>query len=100
MSEETYLKLPVHIRRECDVDNEVVNLRKSKGDEMIWHSEGDEFVVEFPISPFAKDRFVVPAGGSINSGPIRPDAKLTVYRYNIENAALAMSADRDVNVKR
>ena len=99
MSEATYVQRPVHIGRDCDVDNEVVNIRKSMGDQLIWHSENDEFTVEFPISPFAQDTFVVPAGGSVSSGPVRPDAPITVYRYNITNVALAMSADPEVNVK-
>jgi hypothetical protein len=93
------VQLPVHIRRECDVDNEAVNVRQSLGDEIMWYSEGDEFTIQFPISPFDRDSFVVPAGGSKCSGPVRPDAPITIYRYNVTNVALAMSADPDVNVK-
>jgi hypothetical protein len=94
------VQLPVHIRRECDVDNEVVNLRQSRGDEIVWYSENDEFTVQFPITPFDCDTFVVPAGGSACSGPVRDDAPITNYLYNIKNVALAMSADPGVDVRR
>jgi hypothetical protein len=93
------MKLPIHIYQACEVDNEVVNVRKSAGDEVVWSSEGDEFIVEFPITPFARNKFVVPAKGSVNSGPVRPDAPITLYRYGITNVALAMSADPDLDVK-
>lgn len=100
MSEEMRPKLPVHIRKNAEVDNELVNLRKSMGEEMEWHSDGDEFTVEFPISPFQETAFVVPPGGSVGSGPIRPDAAITKYFYNVTNVALAMSADPGVDIKK
>jgi hypothetical protein len=65
MSEEIRPKLPVHIHNNADVDNEIVNLRMSMGEELEWHSDGDEFTVEFPITPFAQSSFVVPPGGSV-----------------------------------
>jgi hypothetical protein len=92
------MKLPVHIRHN-DVDNEVVNLRKCEGDELVWFSGGDAFVIEFPITPFADKKFRVPAGGSVGSGPIRDDAPMTTYLYSVTNVALAMSADPGVNIK-
>jgi len=100
MSEERRPKLPVHIRKNSEVDNEIVNLRMCMGEEIEWFSDGDEFVVEFPITPFEQKTFVVPTGGSVGSGPIRPDAAITKYFYNVRNVALAMSADPGVNIKR
>jgi hypothetical protein len=96
---EAKMKLPVHIRHHGDVDNEVVNVSKSDGDELVWYSAADEFTVEFPITPFNDYKFVVPPGGSKGSGPIRDDAPVTRYFYNVTNTALAMSADPGVNVK-
>ena len=93
------MKLPVHIRRNGEVDNELVNVSKSEGDELVWYSTGDEFTIEFPITPFNDYKFVVPPGGSKGSGPIRDDAPVTRYFYNVTNTALAMSADPGVNVK-
>ena len=94
------VQLPVHIRQKCDVDNEVVNIRQTMGDEIVWYSESEyDFTVEFAFTPFKDRTFVVPAGGSVCSGPVLPDAPVTLYRYNILNVALAMSADPDVNVK-
>jgi len=61
-------KLPVHIRQDGEVDNEIVNLRRCAGDEIVWQSEGDEFSIHFPNTPFEKDTFHVPAGESASSG--------------------------------
>ena len=93
------MKLPVHIRRNADVDNELVNVSKSEGDELVWYSTGDEFTIEFPITPFNDYKFVVPAGGSKGSGPVRADAPLTRYFYDVTNTALAMSADPGVHIR-
>ncbi len=100
MSEQIRPRLPVHIRKNGDVDNEIVNLRASMGEELEWFSDSDEFTIEFPISPFVNGRkFVVPAGQSVCSGPIQDDAPQTLYLYNVRNVALAMSADPGVNIK-
>jgi hypothetical protein len=96
------MQLPVHVRHELDVDYEVVNIRKSARDEVVWYSEGDELTIQFEAesSPFAKESFVVPAGGSASSGPVRPDAVIARYHYTIRsNATLAMTADPDVDVR-
>jgi hypothetical protein len=66
--------LPVHIHQGGDVDNEVVNVSKSDGDELVWYSEDDPFTITFQTSPFANSTFHVPAGGSINSGPVASGA--------------------------
>ena len=34
---------PVHVGQGCEVDNEVVNIGKSAGDEVVWSSDGDAF---------------------------------------------------------
>lgn len=94
-------KLPVHIHEECDVDYEVVNVRKSAGEEIEWHSDGDGFTIEFDSSPFDQTTFEVPAGGCVSSGPVRDDAAYARYHYTIRSRAnLAMSADPDVDVRR
>ncbi len=99
MSEEIRPRLPVHIHKNAEVDNEIVNLRMCMGEEIVWYSDGDEFTVEFPITPFQEKTFVVPPGGSVGSGPIRPDAAVTKYFYNVTNVALAMSADPGVDIR-
>ena len=92
-------KLPVHIRQDGDVDNEVVNVRKSAKDEVVWYSEGDEFKVYFPTTPFEDDTFQVPAGGSASSGPAIPNASTGRYEYFVTNVALAKSADPGIDIK-
>ncbi len=94
------MKLPVHIRSNGDVDNEVVNVRKLLKDEVVWHSDLDDFTVHFPISPFNDQTFHVPSGGSVSSGPVRPDAPLDFYEYNISGITLAKSADPGVAIKK
>lgn len=97
------MQLPVHVRHRLDVDYEVVNIRKSAQDEVVWYSEGDELTIEFEprSSPFAKECYVVPAGGSAGSGPVRQDAVIARYHYSIRsNASLGMTADPDVDVRR
>lgn len=91
--------LPVHIRPDGDVDNEVVNLSKSAGDEIVWVSSGDPFTVHFPVTPFTQQNFSVPAGETVHSGPPRPDAPIDQYQYFVTNLALAKSADPGVSVK-
>jgi hypothetical protein len=92
-------KLPVHIRHDGEVDNELVNVRKSENEEVVWYSDGDEFTIRFTVSPFAEQTFHVPAGGCTSSGPVKPEAPIDYYQYFITNVALAKSADPGLNVK-
>jgi hypothetical protein len=96
---ETLEVLPIHLREDGEVDNEVVNLRKSFNEQVIWHSDGAEFSIHFPTTPFEQDTFHVPAGGSTGSGPVRHDAAIDSYQYFITNVALAKSADPILVVK-
>lgn len=91
--------LPVHLRRGGEVDNEVVNVRKSAGDEVVWVSDGDEFTISFPVNPFAASSFHVPAGGSASSGPVGSDASPDHYRYFITDKTDGRSADPSLIVK-
>ncbi len=91
-------KLPVHIRPDGEVDNEVVNLRRCVGDEIVWQAEGADFMIEFPKSPFEESKFHVPAGGSVfRTSPAGCADRL--LQYFVTNVALAKSADPGVNVK-
>ena len=92
-------QLGVHIRRDGEVDNELVNVSRSAREEVVWVSDSDEFSVHFPTTPFDEDTFHVPAGGSTSSGPVRLDAPIDKYQYFITNVALAKSADPGLNVK-
>ena len=90
----------VHIYEDCDVDSEVVNVSKDSGDQVEWHSTGDAFSIEFESSPFKCDRFDVPAGGCVSSGPVVDKVPYATYHYTIRSRMdLAKSADPDVNVK-
>jgi hypothetical protein len=99
MSEEMRQRLPVHLRKNAEVDNELVNLRVCMEEEIEWISSGEAFTIEFPISPFEERTFDIPAGGSACSGQVRPNAPHTQYLYNVRNVAMAMSADPGVNIK-
>ncbi|HVO80990.1 MAG TPA: hypothetical protein VMT28_09675 [Terriglobales bacterium] len=95
----------VHLRDNCDVDCEWVNLRKKKGDQIRWISKGKAFTVHFDDTPFADELgnpqydFPVPARGSVDSGPPvlgEPDMD---YEYTVNREVLAMSADPGLSVK-
>jgi hypothetical protein len=91
--------LPVHIRPGCEVDNEVVNLRRCVGDQIEWISEGGDFKITFTNSPFPDDTFHVPDKGSKKSGAVLPNAPIKYFDYTVHNVALAKSADPGANVK-
>jgi hypothetical protein len=84
--------LPVHVGQGCEVDNEVVNVSRSAGDEVVWSSDGDGFTISFQTSPFAASTFRVPAGGSASSGPVRPGAGIVII--NISSATTATATAR------
>ena len=92
--------LPVHVGQGCEVDNEVVNVSKSAGDEVVWSSDGDAFTITFQTSPFAASTFHVPAGGSTSSGPVRVGAGIGHYPYFISDDNDGKGADPDVDVRR
>ena len=75
--------LPVRIGQGGEVDNEVVNVSKSAGDELVWPSDGDGFTISFQTCPFAASTFHLPAGGTASSEPMRPGAALGHYAYYI-----------------
>ena len=81
--------LPVNIHRGGEVDNEMVNVSKSAGDEIVWYSDGDEFTVSFPTSPFDASTFHVPAGGTASSGPVRSNAALGHYSTSSATTPMA-----------
>jgi hypothetical protein len=91
--------LPVNISGGGAVDNEVVNVSKSAQDEIVWSSQGNEFTIAFPTSPFAASTFRVPAGGSASSGPVRRGAALGSYQYFITDNTDGKSADPGANIK-
>ena len=92
--------LPVHVGQNCEVDNEVVNVSRSAGDEVVWSSDGDDLTISFQTSPFAASTFHVPAGGSASSGPVRPGAGIGHYQYFISDDNDGRGADPDVNIKK
>lgn len=93
--------LPVNIRKNADVDNEIVNLRISEGEQLAWSADPQSggFTIDFPITPFASKTFVVPAGQCVPSGPIKSDAPITLYFYKITNNTSGEANDPGVNIK-
>jgi hypothetical protein len=90
----------VHIYEDCDVDCQAVNVSKTAGDQIEWHSTGQAFTVKFENSPFEFDEFEVPAGRSASSGPVVAGALYATYHYEIRRRdSQAVAADPDVNVK-
>jgi hypothetical protein len=59
-------------------------VRSKVKDEAEWFSDdGQSYVILFDKSPFAETRFVVPAGGSVCSGPPKAGAS-GEYHYGVE----------------
>jgi hypothetical protein len=92
--------LPVHVGQGGEVDNEVVNVSKSAGDEVVWSSDGDAFTISFQTSPFAASTFHVPAGGNASSGPVRAGAGIGHYQYFISDDNNSQGADPGVDIKK
>jgi hypothetical protein len=66
-----------------DVDGPTVSIVNR--DEVIWHSfNGQEAKVTFKDSPFVAVEFVVPAGGSVCSGPPNASAGEKSYKYDVK----------------
>jgi hypothetical protein len=58
-------------------------LLKSKADEMVWTSDGGDFTIQFKgESPFGAMSFAS-KNGRAESGPIRPDADVGPYDYDV-----------------
>src|SRR6266852_4768912 len=88
--------LPIHIRPDGSVDNEAVNVSKSRHEEVVWSSEDGAFEIQFPNTPFEYKIFQVPAHGAIRSGPVRGESG--TYPYTISSADMSMSADPLINI--
>ena len=74
-------------------------MSKSAQDEIVWSSQGDEFTIAFPTSPFQASTFHVSAGGSASSGPVRRGAALGSYQYFITDNTDGRSADPGLDIK-
>jgi hypothetical protein len=65
-----------------DVDGPTVSIVNR--DEVIWHSfDNQEATVRFKSGPFVANEFVVPAGGSVCTGPPRANAGEQSYKYDV-----------------
>lgn len=89
----------VHIGSDGSVDNETVNVSKSAGDVIVWHSDGEEFSIYFPVSPFESQKFDVVRPQDQSSGRVRPDAGVGYYPYYITIVGKGKSVDPGVDVK-
>jgi hypothetical protein len=90
--------LAIHIRPDGSVDNEAVNVRKSEDERVAWYSANGDFKIQFQTSPFEHQIFHVPAGGSVQSGPVR--GELGTYPYTVTSTSQEYaSADPVIIVK-
>ena len=65
----------LHIQiRGTQVIPDHVPIRKSRGEEVEWHSDTAR-IIRFAKSPFSKVEFRVPANGSVRSGPPKKEAE-------------------------
>jgi hypothetical protein len=79
----------VHItNHQGQVDQSTISVSKSGGEQVTWHSHDNKpATIVFDAStgsPFQKSEFVVPAGGSISSGPPMVDPSSKPYKYTVK----------------
>lgn len=91
--------IPVHIHSNGEVDGEIVNVRKSAGDQIVWYSDGGDFTVTFNVTPFSQATFQVPSGGSVGSGALKSTAAIGQYSYLVSSNSGGGGMDPGVNVK-
>ena len=61
-----------------------VNISKKNLEGVCWEcSEGEATIQFVKDSPFCSDHFVVPEGGSVNSGPAYQGEPGVIYKYSI-----------------
>jgi hypothetical protein len=90
--------LPIRIRPDGSVDNEAVNISKSRHEQVAWRSENGPFEIQFQHSPFEVQTFHVPASGDVTSGPVR--GEVGTYAYTITSLSQSYaSADPLIIVK-
>ena len=82
---------------------ELVEVSITKGDYIVWFSNGGQFTVDFDKgkgSPFkAGKTFTVPAKGIKSSGFPTPNIPLGKYGYHVIDAQGNRSADPDVIIR-
>lgn len=70
-----------------EVDQPNIAISKSGGEHVTWFAHEEySATVRFDAaegSPFSQSTFPIPAGGSVDSGPIRPEAEHKEYNYDV-----------------
>jgi hypothetical protein len=69
------------------VDPEQVHVKPSAHEEVTWFAHGNEnATIVFSTaqgSPFQEAVFLVPAGGSVSSGPVKDSVQYARYKYTV-----------------
>jgi len=81
------------------VSSEHAYLRAKENDEVVWYSGSDRFTIIFQAgSPFTDEKFDVPRGGSVSSGPLREDVEVRTYKYSVKGV-VGEPLDPDVIIR-
>jgi hypothetical protein len=97
---------------ETGADKDPVELSRAGNDQVYWHAK-EALVVRFANkSPFFTSEFLIPKGGSVGSGPIRPDAEVCRnshphpstdhpghYKYHIVKPRGPLLADPEIIIR-
>ena len=77
-----------------------VRAKKSMSDTVTWQALGtaDCTVVFLSASPFSAGTYVVPAGGTVNSGPINAGAPIQKFRYEVQMGG-TLTDDPDIIIE-
>jgi hypothetical protein len=75
----------VHTHDDGEVDQPVIEISRSAKEQVTWFSKKGAFIAfaSPDSSPFHATTFQIPAGGSVSSGPARPNAEYKEYKYTV-----------------
>jgi len=79
-----------------------VGASKSGSDTITWSAQGTGgpwTVIFLSPSPFSTGTFIVPAGGSVSSGPINSGAALGKARYEVRDSFNNITDDPDIIIE-
>jgi len=75
----------VYTEDDGGVDQDEIEISKSAKEQVTWFSKKGGFIAfaSEDGSPFNAATFQMPAGGSVSSGAVRPDAEYGEYKYTV-----------------
>lgn len=80
------------------VDKETVELSKSAGDQVAWHSVEHRIITFNGMSPFRESEFEIQPNATVLSGPIEVQANGS-YKYTIHKPKGPVGVDPEIIIR-